>query len=135
MPSACATAQPSFHAGAGQLRADQAAAVEDAVRLHELGEHLVVAETVLQRDDDRLRPDAGHGVGHDVRGLRGLDHEDDYVHGADVVRGGARVEACQDFLALRRAEDQPVGRDLVHVRLVLIAELWLVDKYKAHMDG
>ena len=39
------------HAGAGQLRADQAAAVEDAVGLHELGEHLVVAEAVLQRDD------------------------------------------------------------------------------------
>ena len=110
------------HAGAGQLRADQAAAVEDAVGVHELREHLVIAKTVLQRHDRRLRSDAGHGVGHDVLRLRGLDHEDDHIHRADVARGRARVKAREHLLALRRAEDQPVGCDLVHVRLVLVDE-------------
>ena len=110
------------HAGAGQLRADQAAAVEDTVGVHELREHFVVAETVLQRHDRRLRSDAGHGVGHDVLRLRGLDHEDDHIHRADVVRGRARVKAREHLLALRRAEDQPVGCDLIHVRLVFVDE-------------
>ena len=110
------------HAGAGQLRADQTAAVEDAVGVHELREHLVIAETVLQRHDRRLRPDAGHGVGHDVLRLRGLDHEDDHIHRADVARGRARVKAREYLFALRRAEDQPVGCDLIHVRLVFVDE-------------
>ena len=63
---------------------------------------------------------AVHDVGHYAVGLRGLDHQDNYIHSGKLRRCRGGVETGEDALLALAAESKAVGRYLVHVRLVLV---------------
>ena len=115
-------------AGAVQLRAEHAVAVEYAVGGDHLGQLVLVAEAVHQRDEHRVLTDAGSGGFERGVELRCLGHEDDDVHCADILGVIGRFEAGELIgLSLSGVDDEgeTVGGNFVHVLLVRVDERYV----------
>ena len=104
----------------GQLGAHVAAAEKYAPGGEVLLEDLLVAQAVLQRDNNRVGTgdELGRLAGH--VGDRGLHHDYDYVHLRHALGGIGGLEARHVELAVGIAEDHAVRGNLVHVRLVRV---------------
>lgn len=68
--------------GSGKLCTNRAEPIENLVGRNVFREHLVISESVLQRNDNSIFADAVFERQHDAVGLRRLNHENNNIHNA-----------------------------------------------------
>ena len=108
-------------AGLLQLGSQGAGAAENAVGREVAEQDVVVAETVDEGDENRVRSDAGHRALDGAVQLGGLGDEDHDVHDADVFGGIGGLEAVQMVMGVGIDDElQAVFGDLVHVGLIAV---------------
>lgn len=104
-----------------QLGAKRAGAAKDAVGREMPEEYFVVSEAVNERDNNRVRANAGHGTHHGGIKLGRLGDEDDNVHDADIIGCVCGLDSIEVIVGVGVDDElQPVLSDLVHMGLVFV---------------